>query len=466
MTTNLTSSQEGVSTKRTKQTFFRWIARQCMCKCHGRVPPTPEPRLRPPRYKALIIGIGYNKTPAEKGLRLGGCIGDARAVEDMLVRVQNFRPSDITVMTDEEADGIPDSTKRLEPTLDNIIYQMGKLVADAGPGDVFVFYYAGHSNQTPALVDKFEVDGMDEYLYSSDCEMILDDEIRKVLVNPLVDTGARLTAIVDACHSGTILDLRHYRSPRPPPFHQGSYSNLDYIRKLASNLPWVRAEPRPRAVSLPSKLGPAAKCKRLSKKALAKVWWCLAKVVIDFQHHRTWSNDKEQYMPPEALADDKSSGDPMSPAPFSKDSAWASRSECCRAHPTTGGTLVISVSACRDHQVAIEDSELKQGLFTKALLGLVEADPKIRVGALEEKLNAELSEAEQFHCSVRSCLPAKQKGGSKKKGKMTKKKEEKRRGFLKRIVDRGIVQQQPEIGSMNPICAEDQLFVRREELEV
>ena len=38
--------------------------------------------------------------------------------------------------------------------------------------------------------------------------MIVDDELNRLLVNPL-PPGVRLHAIVDACHSGTVLDLEH-----------------------------------------------------------------------------------------------------------------------------------------------------------------------------------------------------------------------------------------------------------------
>lgn len=53
------------------------------------------------------------------------------------------------------------------------------------------------------------MDGYDETLCPVDFErngQIVDDEINRALVNPL-QPGVRLHAIVDACHSGTILDL-------------------------------------------------------------------------------------------------------------------------------------------------------------------------------------------------------------------------------------------------------------------
>ena len=38
--------------------------------------------------------------------------------------------------------------------------------------------------------------------------MIVDDELNRLLVNPLAP-GVRLHAVIDACHSGTALDLEY-----------------------------------------------------------------------------------------------------------------------------------------------------------------------------------------------------------------------------------------------------------------
>lgn len=53
------------------------------------------------------------------------------------------------------------------------------------------------------------MDGFDETICPVDFErngQIVDDELNRALVNPLLP-GVRLHAVVDACHSGTILDL-------------------------------------------------------------------------------------------------------------------------------------------------------------------------------------------------------------------------------------------------------------------
>lgn len=54
-----------------------------------------------------------------------------------------------------------------------------------------------------------EIDGFDESLCPVDYEIagkIIDDEINATIVRPLPQ-GAKLHAVIDACYSGTMLDL-------------------------------------------------------------------------------------------------------------------------------------------------------------------------------------------------------------------------------------------------------------------
>lgn len=82
------------------------------------------------------------------------------------------------------------------------------LVQGSQPGDSLVFYFSGHGASQPDN-DRDEVDGFDETLCPVDFETagkIVDDEINATIVRPL-PKGAVLHAIIDACHSGTVLDL-------------------------------------------------------------------------------------------------------------------------------------------------------------------------------------------------------------------------------------------------------------------
>lgn len=82
------------------------------------------------------------------------------------------------------------------------------LVQGCQPGDSLVFHFSGHGSKVPDN-DMDEVDGFDQTLCPLDYEtqgMIIDDEINDTIVRPL-PKGAMLHAIIDACYSGTILDL-------------------------------------------------------------------------------------------------------------------------------------------------------------------------------------------------------------------------------------------------------------------
>lgn len=82
------------------------------------------------------------------------------------------------------------------------------LAQGSQPGDSLVFHYSGHGSQQRNYSGD-EADGYDETLCPLDFEtqgMIVDDEINAALVRP-IPRGAKLHALIDACHSGTVLDL-------------------------------------------------------------------------------------------------------------------------------------------------------------------------------------------------------------------------------------------------------------------
>ncbi|KAJ8540185.1 hypothetical protein K7X08_026574 [Anisodus acutangulus] len=75
-------------------------------------------------------------------------------------------------------------------------------------GDSLVFHYSGHGLQQRNYTED-EVDGYDETLCPLDFKtqgMIVDNELNATLVRPL-PCGAKLHAVIDSCHSGTMLDL-------------------------------------------------------------------------------------------------------------------------------------------------------------------------------------------------------------------------------------------------------------------
>ena len=82
------------------------------------------------------------------------------------------------------------------------------LVQGCQPGDSLLFHYSGRGSRQRNSRGN-EVDGYDETLCPLDFEtqgMIVDDDINAIIVRPL-PLGVKLHAIIDAGHSGTVLDL-------------------------------------------------------------------------------------------------------------------------------------------------------------------------------------------------------------------------------------------------------------------
>ncbi|EIM89371.1 uncharacterized protein STEHIDRAFT_120014 [Stereum hirsutum FP-91666 SS1] len=102
-------------------------------------------RERVGRRKALLIGINYQWGEEHEYFgRLQGSIRDVQGLKDVLIRYLGFEEADIVVMTDEK---LEDRASDTWPSKDNIVAQMQSLVQDSQSEDVFVFHYAGHTDQ-------------------------------------------------------------------------------------------------------------------------------------------------------------------------------------------------------------------------------------------------------------------------------------------------------------------------------
>jgi len=164
--------------------------------------------------RALLIGCNYR---GQRGAQLNGCVNDVQTITNLLVNTYKWDYNQIRIMTDD--------THQCLPTRRNIMDGMRWLLHGAKAGDVFFFSYSGHGAQKPDP-NGFEEDGMNETLLPLDFKqagMISDDEINAVLVQA-VPHGAKLTAVIDACHSGTGLDLpftwtMHGWQEETNPFH-------------------------------------------------------------------------------------------------------------------------------------------------------------------------------------------------------------------------------------------------------
>ncbi|KAL9335508.1 hypothetical protein Peur_072689 [Populus x canadensis] len=164
---------------------------------YNHAPPGPPPAVHGTK-RAVICGVSYKNTKNE----LKGSINDVVCMKHLLVNRFNFPESSIIVLTEEETDPYR------QPTKYNMRLALSWLVQGCQPGDSLVFHFSGHGSQQKDQ-NGDELDGYDETLCPTDFEtqgMMVDDEINEIIVKPL-SHGVKLHAIIDACHSGTVLDL-------------------------------------------------------------------------------------------------------------------------------------------------------------------------------------------------------------------------------------------------------------------
>ncbi|KJA16562.1 hypothetical protein HYPSUDRAFT_219402 [Hypholoma sublateritium FD-334 SS-4] len=173
------------------------------------------------RRKALCIGIDYK---GQIGDALKGCVNDAHRMRDFLIEHGKYEAKDITTLSDGGGG-------ECLPTRENIINAIRQLVDGARKEDILFFHYSGHGFQVPDQ-NGDEADGLDEVLVPVDYKRsgyILDDLLNEILVKNL-PKGCHLTALIDACHSGTILDL-------PYNYHcDGPTDGLDICSKKAIDI--------------------------------------------------------------------------------------------------------------------------------------------------------------------------------------------------------------------------------------
>ncbi|HKQ61124.1 MAG TPA: caspase family protein, partial [Candidatus Polarisedimenticolaceae bacterium] len=162
--------------------------------------------------RALLVGIDVYR-PAEaaaapaqavsakasKGrgtwTNLDGAVNDVRAMRELLIAAFGFAPGDIVVLENAEA------------TRERILAEFRRQLIDpAQPGDVGIFYYAGHGSQM-ANSQSTEADGKDETIVPADSYLgawDIRDKTLSRLLNDAVDKGEVLTVLFDSCHSGSI----------------------------------------------------------------------------------------------------------------------------------------------------------------------------------------------------------------------------------------------------------------------
>ena len=168
--------------------------------------------------KALLIGINYKRSSSE----LQGCINDVMNMKRILETKFSYKPENITVLTDDT---------KIKPTLLNIMNKLNELVLDKEANQLF-FHYSGHGTQVYDF-DRDESDGRDECIIPLDYEkhgIITDDTLKNILKK--MDDTKKLTCVIDACNSGSVLDLkyelncltREVKKESPQEYHYDNWS--------------------------------------------------------------------------------------------------------------------------------------------------------------------------------------------------------------------------------------------------
>ena len=160
--------------------------------------------------KALLIGINYRGKPSE----LNGCINDTENLKTFLIENKYFDENDMIMMNDFK-------TGSLYPTKSNILKQLDDLIIFSKQypkKEVHIIVtYSGHGSYTIDTSGD-EEDGFDEMICPIDyikSGFIVDDYIKSNFIDKL-PSNVKLFMIIDACHSGTMCDLKYEYDPVLP----------------------------------------------------------------------------------------------------------------------------------------------------------------------------------------------------------------------------------------------------------
>ncbi|KAJ7671183.1 caspase domain-containing protein [Mycena rosella] len=351
------------------------------------------------RQKALLIGICGSSIESEEYPVLKGSHRDVASVRDLLIDCYDYKLSDITTLID---DGVPEHT---QPTRANIFRAIADLVEDAKEGDHFCFHYCGHSTQVENRRNS-EEDGKDECIIPSDgeCNRILDNELNDALVVPL-PSGSHLVAVLDTCHSGSLLDLKHNRCNRVhvPWRWRGRRGSEEIRHKVVRNNARLFSPSRAAASLAGRKTAPPAR--HASTRLLARRSEINMNLVCSppeayaagtgegaRQRTFTYRSRTVDYAP---CKNENLAGDELpalrgefflaeedhrceSPVAMFECTGWCrdgDKSGRGDAEPSAGGIRadVVSLSSCKDSQTTWEDDEGKS--MTSALVQILRRNP-------------------------------------------------------------------------------------------
>ncbi|CAK5281116.1 unnamed protein product [Mycena citricolor] len=163
----------------------------------------------------MMVPPDEPQVKTEEYSSLPGVHEDAEKLYDVLTTVHGYPPENIIRLMDDGKEG------SIVPTHNNILREIRALGMRVRSGDHVCFFYAGHTFQHPNARGT-EEDDMDEFLITHDGRSIIDNILYRYLIVPL-PKDSFLVAILDSCHSGTLLDIEHTHCNASPG------SNLELI---------------------------------------------------------------------------------------------------------------------------------------------------------------------------------------------------------------------------------------------
>lgn len=145
--------------------------------------------------KAILIGIQQYKKSGMS--RLDGPYSDVSNIEKFI----KHDSINITKMLDFD-------DCKIKPTRTNIIHMMNNMYNDCKENDKVLIYYSGHGTNL-RTVSKDEYDqNYDQAMNVMNNEYVRDNELYSYITKN-IPNGVEVYVIMDCCHSGDILDLKH-----------------------------------------------------------------------------------------------------------------------------------------------------------------------------------------------------------------------------------------------------------------
>ena len=170
-----------------------------------------------PGLRTLFVGIDHysHSYPADPDANpdfhdLQGAVADVRLIKATLAETYHVAlDPDPSGRSCDSRNAISITLTDLCATRDAILGALDHQIADAAPGDIVLFYYAGHGSTHPAL-DATQVHGENSTIVPSDARRppltshndILDVEL-KLRIDQAKAHGVSVVTIFDSCHSGT-----------------------------------------------------------------------------------------------------------------------------------------------------------------------------------------------------------------------------------------------------------------------